>query len=999
MTSAREIGANVERRIAALGEEIFERAAAAQAAFPAQAWWMEQATRLVDADPRFKAAVFQFVDCLPVLRSDAEISRHLHEYLAASGAAIPGAALWALRGAACGGRTSRLIGACARVGARMMAGRFITGHDAESVRATLERLRRERMTFTLDVLGESTTSDARADAYVGVFHDALERLCPVARDWPGVAILDETEFGPQPRVNISIKLTGMDPHFDPATPETSIESAARRLRPLLRQARRLGAFVNIDIESTKHRALTFDLFESVMSEPQFRDFSDVGIVVQAYLRDGEGDLERMLDYARRRETRFAVRLVKGAYWDSETAAAVRNHATPPVWTQKWESDACYERMARAMLRERALIRPCFASHNVRTIAAVMAWAEQLGVPIEGYECQMLYGMGDPLKAAVAGMGRCLRVYAPYGDMLPGMAYLIRRLLENTSNDSFLKQGFADRARYAERLADPAARRPRSSPLPRLRYASPPNELERHMPTFRQTARIGFSTEEARERMRAAIARVRKGFSADGGDHSDPPAASASLAADAVRVDLEAARLARGGEAWRRTAVEERCARLARWADGVEAERYAVAAALVVHCGMLWREADAEVAQAVDYIRFHGACMSGLDAHPRRRGVPGEDNVVRYASRGLTAVFNGAGSPLACAAAGMSAALAAGNAVLVLPEAEAAPGLNLLAEEGRRAGLPAEVTAVIAPASDAVRDHAARHTDVRVVAVFAEADLCMRLRAACLGDGAPASSRRVFIAEGWGPNPMLVDDDADLDAALTGVMASGLAYCGQKRDAATRLYVVEGICDAFCGRLGEALSSLRVGNPEDPATHVGPLRSIAAATAVRARLDAARAAGRLIYEVRAPDGPSERNVAPAIVAADPGASRHAARAAGPVLEVARCANVSEAIRRVNAEGGALVGGLYSRSPAHIGLARETLEVGALFINRPTVGGEVDRHPVGGPAAWGAGIRVGDASLVEAMLVPRTISENTLRHGFSPEPASDAGSPVRNVLQPA
>jgi len=491
--------AQLDRRVRDIGLEIFERAAEACPRFGQRAWALEKLTAWVDTDPRLKAAAFEFVATLPSLRDDQDIARTLAGFLAEREVELPLPVKWALgigmngpAGAECGagvggtvpeghrletgatpdhrleagatpdhrleaGATllSSLIGQIARRGASAMAERFITGHDEASVTTTLERFRSQRMAFTLDVLGESTTSDAVAERYLNTYLELIEHLCPRAATWPGAPILDLTDHGPQPRVNVSIKLTGLDPHFDPGDPQRSIDEVSARITPLLLRARDLGAFVNVDMEAFRYRDLTLDLFEKLMVRPQFRDWEDVGIVVQAYLVDGERDLARLLDWGRKRGRRFAVRLVKGAYWDTEVAQACEAGVPPPVWTRKWQSDACYERMTRVMLAHSDLIRPCFASHNVRSLAHVLAVAERYGLTPRAYEVQMLHGMGDPLKEAMVRMGQCLRIYSPYGDMIRGMAYLIRRLIENTSNDSFLKQGFRHRASYGRLLADPA----------------------------------------------------------------------------------------------------------------------------------------------------------------------------------------------------------------------------------------------------------------------------------------------------------------------------------------------------------------------------------------------------------------------------------------------------------------------------------------------------------------------------------------------------------------
>lgn len=1014
---------SIERRIVEIGMEIFERAVEASPRAWQRDWWLEQMTRVVDSDARLKAAVFQFVDCLPTLADDAAIARHLWEYLTARQAPIPRCGAWILDCARRGGPLAGLVGRCAHIGARMMAGRFVTGHDAASTFRTLQQLRHNGLAFTLDVLGESTTSHERADAYVKTYLDLMTDLCPLTAGWPAAPILDDTDFGPQPRVNISIKLTGLDPHFDPICPEASIEAVCRRLRPLLRCARELSAFLNIDIESFKHRTLTFDLFESVLSEPEFRDFPDVGIVVQAYLRDGEHDLARMIDFARRRGTRFAVRLVKGAYWDSETTFAVRNATPPPVWTRKWESDACYERMARDLLEARQWIRPCFASHNVRTIAAVMGWAERLGAAPTGYEFQMLYGMGDPLKQAVARMGRCVRVYAPCGDMIPGMAYLIRRLLENTSNDSFLKQGFRDRTMYDRRLADPASARPSSAPLPRLHYSDPPDDPAPLGRVFRHTPRWGFVLREQRERMMAAL----KSNPQPGHEHVlliagqpvstesrfnvvNPARPSEVLAvvhlAGVPEADMATAAAVRAWPTWRDQPAMDRCRALAKWADVMEQARAELAAALVKQVGMLWREADAEIAAAIDYVRLHAQIAEVWCDGVRRRGVPGEDNVTRWSPKGVCVIVSDIASPLAFMIGTASAAIAAGNVVIAVFPAQVAASARHVLHLATEAGTPFGVLTGLPVGDESVALHLAQHGDVRLVAAAGSGRTCQTLHTASTIIRTGQRRMRTCLMEWHGDAAMIIDDDADVDAAVGGALQSAFRFAGQARDVVNHVIAVGRVYETFVARLREAIGSLRVGDPADPTTHIGPVIDATSRDVLQTFIEREERAGRALGRGRCPIGSADGYFVEPILlsgsrATATGGVRHGPdghadvsvhpEAKGPLLWLSRAESFQDAVRWVNDLPGARIAGVYSRSPMNIEQARRLLDVSTLFINRPTIGGEVDRHPLGASSVGGGeiartfagGIRLGDSRFLLNFFDARTVSENTLRHGFAPD----------------
>ncbi len=447
--------APLETRITEIGTEIFERARAAQPNIWQQAWWQRVMIDLSSQHEQLKVQAFRFIDVLPVLKTDEQIANHITQYLDPRDVHMPLAIKGILGYSDPNSLHAKLIVTAAKFAAKTMAHSFIAGSNTEQAIASVRILHRKHMAFTLDVLGEFTTSETQADRYLETYLDLIDSICPAAQTWPNDNLIDTGSDGPMPRVNISIKLTALSPHFDPIDPGRAFNSVAIRLRPILRRAREKNAFINIDMESFNYRDITFDLFKRVLTESEFHDMTNVGIVVQAYLVDAENDYDRLLEWAIKREHPVAVRLVKGAYWDMETALANQNNVIPPVWQQKWQSDACFERIAAKMLRNHHSIRPAFASHNVRSIAHVLATAEQSGLTPHDYEIQMLNGMGDPLKQAVVEMGHCLRVYTPCGDFISGMGYLIRRLLENTANDSFLRQSY-DARNASTLLVNPTA---------------------------------------------------------------------------------------------------------------------------------------------------------------------------------------------------------------------------------------------------------------------------------------------------------------------------------------------------------------------------------------------------------------------------------------------------------------------------------------------------------------------------------------------------------------
>ncbi|MCH7702593.1 MAG: proline dehydrogenase family protein [Planctomycetes bacterium] len=983
-----------------LGEEILERARAARPRWWQAAWWQEQGTALTARDRRLEVQLFRFIEVLPALGSSADVARHLKEYLSEPNLNVPAPLRLATSFDNPKSWAARVVGRAARLGADAMARRFITGLDSAAAVDAVRRLRRRNMAFTLDVLGEATHSDSQADRYAETYLRLLETLSDASRNWRHRPLIDEGPDGPMPQVNLSIKLSSLEPRFNPVEPAATTERVCARLRPLLRRARELGAFVNVDMESYKVRDLTLHIFTTLLEEDEFRDMTDVGIVVQAYLKDGERDLARLLDWVKRRGHGIAIRLVKGAYWDNETTLAIQRNWPIPVWTRKWESDACFERMARVMLDHHHAIRPAFASHNVRSLACVMTYAQQLGLRASQYEIQMLHGMGDPLKTAVAEMGRCLRIYTPVGDLVPGMAYLIRRLLENSSNDSFLHQTFQEKASAERLLADPAVAQPVSAALPKPHYVDPFED--RPMRTFVNGSNTSFATEENRAKLGDAIRYVRGGFGRNvplvvGGEviqtESQTPSINPSRPDEVIgrvsmatttHADRAVVAATKALPGWRQRSAAQRGSIVCKVGDLLDAHRFEFTALLILEAGKPWSEADGEVTEAIDYCRFYAEQIERLQQRPRRRNRPGEDNVVVYEPLGVCVVLSPWAFPLALLANMTTAALAAGNTVIMKPATRTPVVAARFMEILQEAGVPAGVVNYLPGSGTQIGRHLVEHSDVHVIAVTGSRSTGLDIieRAAVVR---PRQGHiKKVVAHMGGKNAVIVDSDADIDEAVMGVLESAFACAGQKCSACSRAVVLEGIYDDFCHRLVEAAKTLAVGSAESPGTLVGPIIDRRAADSVRKYIEIGRQEGRMLLEMDPGDvSGGGIYIGPTIIADVPPDGQIAHHEIfGPVLAVCKVADFDEALTVANGTRYALTGGVYSRSPRNLQRARREFRVGTLYINRKITGSFVDVQPWGGTKLSGTGSQAGGEDFLLEFCQARTISENTVRHGFAP-----------------
>jgi proline dehydrogenase len=397
----------------------------------------QKAMDLAAQDAELRAALFRFVDVTPACRSLDDLARHLTDYLSEVDYRPPPLEAAMRMSGTKPGRAA--LGAAAATGVRRMAHRFIVGETPAAAIKSIRQLWDHGAAVSLDLLGEATVTQSEADHYAGRCLEALETLAEAAPRWPARPVLEADSLGPLPRVNLSVKVSALSPLLRPEAPDVGREDAERRMRPLLVRAKELGAHLHIDMESVDTLEATMELVFELLDEPAFEDGPSAGIVLQAYLRESPEQLERVIDWAGRTQRRppLVVRLVKGAYWDHEVVEARQHGWTPPVFEQKAESDRNFEALTRRLLEAWPYLRPAIASHNLRSVAHAVAANRTAGHEDRDLELQVLRGLGDELAAALADQGMRVRIYCPVGDMVAGMAYLVRRLLENTANESFL----------------------------------------------------------------------------------------------------------------------------------------------------------------------------------------------------------------------------------------------------------------------------------------------------------------------------------------------------------------------------------------------------------------------------------------------------------------------------------------------------------------------------------------------------------------------------------
>ncbi len=396
-----------------------------------------RAMELASSDSELRAALFRFVDVVPACRSLDDLAKHLTGFLEEVPETPPPLSAAMRIAHTKAGRAA--LGAAAAGGVKHMAHRFIVGENPRAALAVLRGLWEHGVASSVDLLGEATVTAAEADRYAGRCTDALQEIAQATARWPGREMLERDANGALPRTNVSVKVSALTPLLRADAPEIGRRDAAGRLRPLLRRARDLGAHLHIDMESLDSREAVLELVLELLSEDEFREGPSAGIVIQAYLRDSPQVLDHVLGWTGLgdRAVPLKIRLVKGAYWDHELVQA-RQHGWPtPVFEVKADCDRNFEALSCRLIAARPAVRVAIASHNLRSVAHAIAVNRRSGGDDRDLELQVLRGLGDELQDALASRGFRVRTYCPVGDLVAGMAYLVRRLLENTSNESFL----------------------------------------------------------------------------------------------------------------------------------------------------------------------------------------------------------------------------------------------------------------------------------------------------------------------------------------------------------------------------------------------------------------------------------------------------------------------------------------------------------------------------------------------------------------------------------
>ncbi|THD82138.1 bifunctional proline dehydrogenase/L-glutamate gamma-semialdehyde dehydrogenase PutA [Aliigemmobacter aestuarii] len=811
-----------------------------------------------------------------------------------------------------------------------MGRQFVLGETIEAAMKRATELEAKGYTYSYDMLGEAARTEADARRYHLAYSKAISAIAAAA-----------TKGDIRSNPGISVKLSALHPRYEVAKRDRVMDELVPRVRALAGLAKAAGLGFNIDAEEADRLQLSLEVIERVLADPALRGWDGFGVVVQAYGRRAGAVIDWLYDLATRLDRKIMVRLVKGAYWDAEVKRAqVLGLESFPVFTRKQATDVSYIANARKLLGMTDRIYPQFATHNAHTVAAILDMAEDK----RAFEFQRLHGMGERLHDLVlTGQGTRCRIYAPVGAHRDLLAYLVRRLLENGANSSFVNQ-IVDEDVPAEVVAAcPLTAMEGMAQIANPALVTGPGLFgsRRNSAGFDLTDEADLARIEAARAPHAATlfdARPRLAGPLAGGQRDEirNPATGAPVgnvipaAAPDVETALASARV------WD-AAPAERAEVLRRASDLYEAEFGPIFALLAREAGKSQADAVSELREAVDFLRYYADGAGTLSAPPR----------------GVFTCISPWNFPLAIFTGQIAAALAAGNAVIAKP-AEQTPLIATFAVDlMHRAGVPATALQLLPGDGPTVGAALTRDPRVNGVCFTGSTETALMIRRAMAEHLDPSAP---LIAETGGLNAMIVDSTALPEQAVRDILASAFQSAGQRCSALRCLYLQEDIAGHVLPMLYGAMDELALGDPWALSTDVGPVIDAEAQAGIRAYVEAARAEGRVLKELAAPAAGTF--IAPTVIRVA-GIDRMEREIFGPVLHVAtfKANEIDAVVDAVNATGYGLTFGLHTRIDDRVQQIVDRIRVGNTYVNRNQIGAVVGSQPFGGEGLSGTGPKAG------------------------------------------
>jgi RHH-type proline utilization regulon transcriptional repressor/proline dehydrogenase/delta 1-pyrroline-5-carboxylate dehydrogenase len=862
---------------------------------------------------------------------------------------------------------------------RILGRQFVMGRTiAEALdRAKADEKRGYR--YSYDMLGEAARTMADADRYFEAYRAAIAAIGKAAAG-----------RGPIAAPGISLKLSALHPRYEFAQRHRVIAQVVPRLKALALAAKEVDIGLTVDAEEADRLDLSLDVIEAVSGDAEIAGWNGFGLAVQAYLKSAPYVLDWLADMARRHERRLMVRLVKGAYWDSEIKLSqMAGLDGYPVFTRKVSTDVCYLACVKRLFAAPDVFYPQFATHNAHALAAVLEMAGKS----RDFEFQRLHGMGEALYAQVAGkekMNLPVRIYAPVGGHEELLAYLVRRLLENGANTSFVNRIQDEKAPIEEIIADPVAKVRRLSVVPHPRIHLP---LDLFGAERRNSRGVDLNDPQILSRLGRAMAAARPEPASPivGGTAQAGPARPSCDPVDTRRIVGEVveatpahveealAQASRAAGAWDAMPADARADCLDRTAEFMEQGRAGLMALCVREAGKSIPDAVAEVREAVDFCRYYAARARADFARPQAMpGPTGERNEVSLHGRGVFACISPWNFPLAIFTGQVTAALAAGNAVLAKP-AEQTPLIAAAAVRMmHRAGVPGDVLHLLPGEGSKIGGALVGDSRISGVAFTGSTETAKLINQTLARRDGPIVP---LVAETGGQNAMIVDSTALPEQVVRDVVVSAFHSAGQRCSALRVLFLQEDVAEHMLAMLAGAMDELAVGDPALLATDIGPVVDSDAQAMLEGHAKRMTAEGRLLCRATlGPDTEHGHFFAPAAFEID-SLSRLQREVFGPILHVIRyrADRLDKVVEAINDTGYGLTLGIHSRIDSTIDFICRRLHVGKTYVNRNMIGAMVGVQPFGGEGLSGTGPKAGGPHYLHRYASERTLTIDTTAAG--------------------
>ncbi len=941
-------------------------------------WWYGKVLSWTMKSNDFKTNLFHFIDVLPSLETPEQILSHLNEYFKDQDLKYLTSGLGSLAPTFMAKTIKKQVNEMAKI--------FITGSTIKEGLKIIPKIRNKNQCFSFDILGEATLSEKEALKYQEYYSNLMEELIQTRDTWKPNDLIDTDPTGKIPSINISIKVSSLCHYIKEEAWEFTKEEMKKKLRPLFQKAVKNFIFINLDMEQYRYKTLIKEVFKELLLEPNFKKYPHFGIVVQAYLKESFSDLKDLIAFSKQRGQPITIRLVKGAYWDSEVLTAKQQNWPIPVYTVKEDTDANFEQCLEFLFKNNAFIKMAVGSHNIRSISKALALHQFY--PKANLEFQVLYGVGETISHRLIEEGYRVRLYSTIGNLIPGMSYLVRRLLENTANQSFILATLSQDQSEKQLLKIPTFSQP---------HTENKKPLKDH---FENTPLLDFTIKENRVLFQKNLELWKNKFPItvpiilNGEEHSSShlwkrknpsdiqQIVSCTHFADTKQAEQSVEIASDFFEQWQHTDPKKRIQYLKNLAVLMKKKEFELATLQVFEVGKTWLEAHADVCESIDFCNYYADSFLQLSSSKKTCEISGEESLAFYQAIGPTAIIAPWNFPLAILTGMVVAPLVCGNTVLIKPAEQSSLIAYELAKLLLQSGFPKESFSFLPGQGEKIGSYLVKHPKIPIISFTGSFEVGSQIIQETKSISKKQKHIKKNIVEMGGKNAIVVDLSADLDEAISGILTSAFSFQGQKCSACSRVLIIEEIYDKFITRFIPAVESLIIDKSENPKTFLGPVVDESSYKKIKSFLKTQTISSQKIYESKNLEG--GWFIPPIVFLTDQAdCPLMQEELFAPVLTLFKVKNFEEAIKQTNNTRYGLTAALYSRRPSHIEKFKQWVEAGNIYINRNCTGALVQRHPFGGYKMSGLGSKTGGPEYLKQFLNQKITTENTMRRGFAPE----------------